>query len=115
MDNETDVLSADTERFVRARADSSVPWFAYVCPHAPHRAYYPAPRHADEFATTPLRDVPSGGEQELSDRPKWVQAEDSYTDSERQRGTGTCRGKLRELQEADDMVKRLMDALAETG
>ena len=115
VDNETDVLSANAERFVRDRANSSVPWFAYVCPHAPHSHYYPAPRHADEFATTPLRDVPSGGEQDLSDKPKWVQAEAPYTDSERQRDTGAYRGKLRELQEVDDMVRRLMDTLADTG
>jgi N-acetylglucosamine-6-sulfatase len=114
VDNETDVLSVNAERFVRDQADSSVPWFAYVCPHAPHSHYYPAPRHADEFATTPLRDVPSGGEQNLSDKPKWVQAEAPYTPSERRRDTGAYRGKLRELQEVDDMVRHLMDALAQT-
>jgi N-acetylglucosamine-6-sulfatase len=114
VDNETDVLSANAERFVRDQANSSVPWFAYVCPHAPHSSYYPAPRHADEFATTPLWDVPSGGEQDLSDKPKWVQAEAPYTYSERQRDTGAYRGKLRELQEVDDMVRRLMDAIAQT-
>jgi N-acetylglucosamine-6-sulfatase len=91
-----------------------VPWFAYVCPHAPHSSYYPAPRHADGFATTPLRDVPSGGERDLSDKPEWVRAEAPYADSERQRDTEAYRGKLRELQEVDDMVRRLMDALAQT-
>ena len=114
VDNETDVLSVNAERFVRDQAGSSVPWFAYVCPHAPHSSYYPAPRHADEFTSTPLRNVPNGGEQDLSDKPRWLQAEAPYTDSERQRDTGAYRGKLRELQEVDDMVRRLMDALAET-
>ena len=114
MDNETDVLSADAERFVRDQAGSSVPWFAYVCPHAPHSAYHPAPRHAEELSNTSLRDVPSGGEQELKDKPKWVQAERPYTDSERRRDAEAYRGKLRELQEVDDMVRRLVDALAQT-
>jgi N-acetylglucosamine-6-sulfatase len=112
--NETDVLCDNAERFVRNQADSSTPWFAYVCPHAPHASYYPAPRHADEFKGTPLRDVPSIGEQDLSDKPRWVQAEAPYNDFERQRDTGAYRGKLRELQEVDDMVRRLMDALAQT-
>jgi arylsulfatase A-like enzyme len=114
VDNETDVLSVSAERFVRDQAGSSVPWFAYVCPHAPHSSYSPAPRHADEFAATPSRDVPSGWEQELADKPGWVQAEEPYTDAEGQRDTGAYRGKLRELQEVDDMVRRLMDALAQT-
>lgn len=112
--NETDVLSVNAERFVRDQAGSSVPWFAYVCPHAPHSSYYPAPRHADEFTSTPLRNIPNGGERDLSDKPRWLQAEAPYTDSERQRDTGAYRGKLRELQEVDDMVRRVMDALAET-
>ena len=112
--NETDVLCADAERFVRDRANSPKPWFAYVCPHAPHSPYFPAPRHADEFTATPLRDVPSGGERDLSDKPKRVQEEAPHTDSERRRATGVYRGKLRELQEVDDMVRRLMEALAQT-
>ena len=114
VDNETDVLSVSAERFVRDQEGSSVPWFAYVCPHAPHSSYFPAPRHADGFATAPLRDVPSMGEQELSDKPKWVRAEGPYADSERRRDTEAYRGKLRELQEVDDMVRRLVDALSET-
>jgi N-acetylglucosamine-6-sulfatase len=114
VDNETDVLSFDAERFVRDQAGSSVPWFAYVCPHAPHSSYSPAPRHADEFTSTPLRDVPSGRERDLKDKPTWVRAEEPYTDPERQRYTEAYRGKLRELQEVDDMVRRLMDALAQT-
>ena len=108
------MLSANAERFVRDRANSPIPWFAYVCPHAPHSRYYPAPRHADEFTNTPLRDVPSSGEKDLSDKPKWVRAKAPYTDFERRQGTGAYRGKLRELQEVDDMVSRLMDALDQT-
>ena len=113
--NETDVLSANAEHFVRDRAGSPIPWFAYVCPYAPHSPYYPAPRHADEFTTTPLRDVPSSREKDLSDKPKRLRAKASYTDSERRRATRAYRGKLRELQEVDDMVRRLVDALDQTG
>jgi N-acetylglucosamine-6-sulfatase len=112
--NETDVLRERAERFVRRRAGSSRPWFAYVCPHAPHAPYRPAPRHADEFTNKSLRDAPSVGEKDLSDKPEWVRVEAPYTDSERQRDTEAYRGKLQELQEVDDMVKRLMDALADT-
>jgi N-acetylglucosamine-6-sulfatase len=115
VDNETDVLSANTERFVRDQAASSAPWFAYVCPHAPHGPYYPASRHADEFTSTPLRDVPSSGEEDLSDKPAWVQAEAPYADAEREWDTSQYRGKLGELQEVDDMVRCLMSTLANTG
>jgi arylsulfatase A-like enzyme len=113
--NETDVLRADVLGFIRAQAGSSTPWFAYVCPHAPHEPYYPAARYADGFTTTPLRNVPSIGEEDLSDKPTWVQAEAPYTDAERETDTNAYRGMLRELQEVDDMVGRLMDALLNTG
>ncbi|MBA2714487.1 MAG: sulfatase [Rubrobacteraceae bacterium] len=113
--NETDVLRASAINFVRDQAGSPKPWFAYVCPHAPHEPYYPAPRYAGEFTTTPLRDVPSIGEQDLSDKPAWVQAEAPYADTEMAADTTGYRGKLRELQEVDDMVKRLIGTLANTG
>jgi N-acetylglucosamine-6-sulfatase len=113
--NETDVLRQRAVRFVKRWAGSSQPWFAYVCPHAPHAPYYPAPSHADEFTTNmSVRDAPSVGEEDLSDKPEWVQAKAPYTDSERQQDTEAYRGKLQELQEVDDMVKRLMGALADT-
>ena len=57
--NETHVLSERVRGFVRGHAGSSRPWFAYVCPHAPHGPYFPASRHADEFEREPLRDVAS--------------------------------------------------------
>ncbi len=113
--NETDVLGADAERFVRDQTGSPVPWFAYVCPHAPHSPYYPAPRHADEFSATPSRDVPSSGEKYPSDKPNWVRKEASYSDTERRRATRVYRGKLRELQEVDDLVRRLVETLDQTG
>jgi arylsulfatase A-like enzyme len=113
--NETDVLGADAERFVRDRSGSSVPWFAYVCPHAPHSPYYPAPRHDDQSSATPPGGVPSSGEKDLSDKPAWVRAEAPYTGSERRRATRVYRGKLGEIQEVDDLVRRLMEALDQTG
>lgn len=112
--NETDVLRGGVERFVRNRAGSSQPWFAYVCQHAPHGPYTPASRHADGFAKTPLRRVPSVAEKDLSDKPVWVQNRAPYTDRERKINTIGYRGKLRELQEVDDLVGRLMNALVHT-
>ena len=119
--NETDVLSASAEGFLRNPERASQPWFAYVCPHAPHGPYFPAKRHVDEFTRTHLRDPDveaksSGtvGEKDLRDKPGWVQHKAPYTANERRADTKEYRGKLRELQEVDDMVARLMGALADT-
>ena len=112
--NETEVLSERAQGFVRSHASSSQPWFAYVCPHAPHGPYFPASKHADEFERKSLRDVASIHEKSLADKPKWVRGEAPYTRTERRANTEEYRGKLRELQEVDDMVARLMSSLADT-
>jgi N-acetylglucosamine-6-sulfatase len=112
--NETDILSERAEGFVRGHAGSSQPWFAYVCPHAPHGPYFPASKHADEFKRKPLRDVPSIPEKSFADKPKWVRAEAPYTRKESKASTNEYQNILRELQEVDDMVARLMGALADT-
>jgi N-acetylglucosamine-6-sulfatase len=112
--NETHVLSERVRGFVRGHAGSSRPWFAYVCPHAPHGPYFPASRHADEFEREPLRDVASLDEKSLADKPDWVSGEAPYTRKESTANAKEYRGMLRELQEVDDMVARLMSALADT-
>jgi N-acetylglucosamine-6-sulfatase len=112
--NETHVLSERAQRFVRDNAGSSQPWFAYVCPHAPHGPYFPASKHADEFERKPLRDIASLHEKSLADKPDWVSREAPYTRKERTAYSKEYRGMLRELQEVDDMVARIMSALADT-
>ena len=113
--NETHVLSERARRFVRDNAgSSSQPWFAYVCPHAPHGPHFPASKHADEFEHKPLRDVGSLHEKSLKDKPDWVSGEAPYTRKERSAHSKEYRGMLRELQEVDDMVSGLISALADT-
>ena len=113
--NETHVLSERARRFVRDNAgSSSQPWFAYVCPHAPHGPHFPASKHADEFEHKPLRDVGSLHEKSLKDKPDWVSGEAPYTRKERSAHSKEYRGMLRELQEVDDMVAGLISALADT-
>ena len=85
-----------------------------MCPHAPHGPYFPASKHADEFERKPLRDVASLHEKSLADKPDWVSGEAPYTRKERTAYSKEYRGMLRELQEVDDMVARIMSALADT-
>ena len=113
-DNETDVIRSRAEAFVRNRG-AVRPWFAYVCPHAPHGPYYPAPDHEDEFKhIRPREDIPSYNEADISDKPAVLRRApitDDQVNSFRQK----FQGKLREIQEVDDLVARLVTALSETG
>jgi N-acetylglucosamine-6-sulfatase len=112
-DNETDVIASKVVDFVRARS-SDQPWLAYVCPHDPHGPYYPAERHAKEFQGATW-DPASEGEADLSDKPALVRSEPTYTQVEEAQNEQEYRGKLRELLAVDDLVRKVLSALEETG
>jgi N-acetylglucosamine-6-sulfatase len=108
--NETLVAATYTERFIRSHRDA--PWFACFWPHAPHGPYYPL----DRYASTHQRDRPSTpyGERgkNLSDKATLVRKRARF--SARGEMTREYRGKLREIEEVDDAVDRLMTALTNT-
>jgi N-acetylglucosamine-6-sulfatase len=112
-DNETDVIASRVVDFVRSRR-ANQPWLAYVCPHDPHGPYYPAPRHEDEFQGATW-DPASEGEADLSDKPALVRSEPTYTQVEEAQNEQEYRGKLRELQAVDDLVRKVLSALTDTG
>jgi arylsulfatase A-like enzyme len=113
QDNETDVIASAVVDFVR-RGQGSQPWLAYICPHDPHGPYYPAERHAKEFEGATWGPT-SEGEADLSDKPALVRAEPTYTEAEEAQNEEDYRGQLRELLAVDDLVKNVLDALADTG
>lgn len=110
--NETLVAATYTERFVRNHRD--VPWFACFWPHAPHGPYYPL----DRYASTHKRDRPPTpfGERgkDLSDKAPFVRQHARFADAAKTEMMQAYRGKLREIEEVDDAVDRLMTALSNT-
>ena len=111
--NETDVIAQRVVGFVRS-GEGGQPWLAYVCPHDPHGPYYPADRHKDEFQGATW-DPASEGEEDLSDKPALVRKEPTYSGAEEAQNEEEYRGKLRELLAVDDLVKKVLRALDETG
>lgn len=83
-------------------------------PARPARPYYPADRHKAEFQDATW-DPASEGEEDLSDKPALVRKEPTYSQAEEAQNEREYRGKLRELLAVDDLVKRVLRALAETG
>jgi arylsulfatase A-like enzyme len=110
--NETLVAAQYTEGFVRNHR--GVPWFACFWPHAPHEPYYPL----DRYASTHQGDTPPtpfgepGGD--LSDKAPLVRQSARNSDSDKTEMMQDYRGELREVEEVDDAVARLINALAET-
>jgi N-acetylglucosamine-6-sulfatase len=110
--NETLVAASHTERFIRNHR--SDPWFACFWPHAPHAPYYPL----DKYAGTHKGDRPPTqfGEPDgdLSDKAPLVQDSARRTDAAKTEMMRNYRGELREVEEVDDAVDRLLDVLEAT-
>jgi N-acetylglucosamine-6-sulfatase len=111
--NETLVAAKYTENFLRGRRDT--PWFACFWPHAPHGPYYPLRRYADthQSDTPPTQFGETGGD--LSDKAPLVRQSARLSDEAEAEMMRDYRGKLREVEEVDDAVNRLVTALVETG
>ncbi len=68
----TDVLRRFAINFIRA-TPSEKPLFLYFSPYAPHEPATPAPRHLTLPAPIGHFWPPSAQEQDLSDKPQWIQ------------------------------------------
>ena len=111
--NETLVAAKYTENFVRSRRDA--PWFACFWPHAPHGPYYPLGRYADTHrGDTPPTPYGEPG-RDLSDKAPTVRKFARFSDGAEAEMMQGYRGRLREVEEVDDAVNRLISALEETG
>lgn len=108
---EVDAFAADRlTRFVRRHRDSG-PWFAVFAPASPHDPYTPGPEHEHDFDAVAW-DPPAFNETDLSDKPTWLR---DLPLQDRARMRRIYEGKLEELQDLDDQVDRVLDALRDTG
>jgi N-acetylglucosamine-6-sulfatase len=69
----TDVLAGETTDFIRHAASDSKPFFLYLAPAAPHDPATPAERHEDAFAGEKAPHSASFDEQDVSDKPPWIE------------------------------------------
>jgi N-acetylglucosamine-6-sulfatase len=118
----TTVVGARAADFVRSHAGEDAPFFLWVNQVPPHDMKVrnrwgppqPEPQHADDFpiSTSPSIAHPAFDEEDVSDKPEWVQALPRYP---ARTSTTWHRARIRSLQSVDDQVAALVDALEETG
>jgi arylsulfatase A-like enzyme len=92
----TDVLTQKAVAFITNSAASDKPFFLFLAPFAPHAPYTPAPRHAGRYADVPPWRPPNYNEQDVSDKPTWVQklrpaSPQTQTDYDKGAASGTSR------------------------
>jgi N-acetylglucosamine-6-sulfatase len=97
--------------FIETRA--STPWFAVFAPRNPHTGggFEPSAEHADDYDGVAW-DPTSLNEADMSDKPSHMQDLATRRKAEMRE---TWEHKLEELQDTDDQIESLLDALALTG
>jgi len=111
----TDVLSGKATDFVRRAAADDAPFFAYVAPTAPHSPATPAERHKGIFSDEAAPRPPSYDEEDVSDKPSWIQELTSITEKEGSQINDRYRERLESTLAVDEMVGSLVEELEAAG
>jgi arylsulfatase A-like enzyme len=111
----TDVLGRKAGEVIDHAASQSRPFFMYLAPYAPHEPARPAPRHAGLFADTIAPRTPAYNEEDMSDKPAWLQSLPLLEPRRIRNLDGLYRNKARSMVAVDEMIGALVDHLDRTG
>ncbi len=110
-----DVIARRAVDFVQKSAGRSEPFFLYLSPEAPHAPAIPAERHAGEFPREACPRGPSFNEDDVRDKPAWVQNIAHMTDAQIRQADSFERGRLRTTRGVEDLLEQVLVALAASG
>jgi N-acetylglucosamine-6-sulfatase len=115
QDYSTDVYTQRALQVIQKTAGQSQPFFLYLAPEAPHAPAYPPERYAGEFPREGCARVPSFNEDDVRDKPAWVQNIPSLSAADIKQGDSLQRNRLRSMRAVEDMVDQVLAALAAAG
>ncbi|HLF26237.1 MAG TPA: sulfatase-like hydrolase/transferase [Anaerolineae bacterium] len=108
----TTVLGAYALNFMTVAAQRQQPFFFLFTPSAPHEPAYPAPGDENLYADVLLPNPPSFMEDDMSDKPLWLQGQappdSAFVQTLRRR-------QLQALHSLDNTIGRLLDVVEQTG
>jgi N-acetylglucosamine-6-sulfatase len=111
-DYSTDVLTDEAASFIQ---DTNGPLFLYFAPFAPHRPATPDVQDANAFGDLQPFRPPGYDEADVSDKPAWIRDIPRLTPEQTRTVDRVRVNQVRALQGIDRSVKRIVDALRETG
>jgi N-acetylglucosamine-6-sulfatase len=111
----TDVIAGKAADHIRRFAAEGQPFFLYVATFASHSPYNPAPRHKGMFKDAQLPRPPSFNEEDVSDKPGFIQELPRLSEDQIAEITTHYRQRLECLQAVDELVATLVATLEETG
>ncbi len=117
---QTDVLAQRSVNFInesKAISDPK-PFFLFITPPAPHlyvktKTVQPAPRHQGTASQIPLPKPPSFNEQDVSDKPAWLQNKPQLRPEKIAVIQKGYQSKLEAMRAVDDLIGRVVAALAQ--
>lgn len=115
QDYQTDVLSGKAADFITRAAANPAPFFLYIAPKAPHGPATPAPKYANAFPDAKAPRPPSFNEQDVSDKPQWVQRLPLLSDKEQAAIDADYRRRIQTMQSVDDLIENVVNTLQATG
>jgi len=111
----TDVLSGHATDFIRRAAAEDDPFLAYIAPTSPHNPTTPAERHKGTFADEEAPRSPSFDEEDVSDKPSWIQDLEPVAENVSSRIDSHYEERLESMLAVDEMVGSLVEELEATG
>lgn len=115
-DYETDVLTGKAVDFIRGNKDAGgKPFLLWIATTAPHNDPIPAPRHQNSQSGRAPR-TPNFNEDDIADKPTWYRDNlPLLTSRDISDIDSVFRARLDTLQAVDDMVEKVIEALAAAG
>ena len=110
----TDVLRDEAVRFVKETPDR-MPLFLYFAPRAPHGPAIPAARHREAFRDAAVKRNGAFDEEDLGDKPAYVQRKDEIGPQGERRLDETERNRLASLLAVDEAVVAILGQLEDAG
>ena len=111
---QTDALAIEARNFITAASDANVPFFVWLSFAAPHLPATPAARHANLFAGVGAPRTPAFNEQNVSDKPAFLQFP-RLTSAQIAEVDDAYRRQIRSLQAVDEAVRSVVNHLQSEG
>lgn len=113
-DYSTDVIAERAVELI-GQADANTPLFLWIAPFACRNPAAWAPRHAGRFPNAVAPRNPSRNEDDVSDKPAWIQARPTLDAAALASQDNIARGRLLTLLAVDDLVEDVVEALESAG
>jgi arylsulfatase A-like enzyme len=111
----SDVFADKASDFIRRSHANPDPFFVMVGTRAPHMPPEIADRHLGSFSSAQLPQPPNFDEEDVSDKPAWVQSHPRLTQDFISYMQGAYRQRLRSMLSVEDLLRQIITTLQDTG